>query len=233
MHPPPIPVDPALDSFNTSTVSLSPGIGLDHLLQPSPGLQERLGFSGVSHNTDTFPHDVQLPSMKQNTDLDTNPLYRFYNDPGPWNSQRIGGDMNQQNMLPRYQGLYGRSSQLPVLPSQYREPPRSEIGSSTTGRNQLDSAYGTRSYTTKSVRSNEPNDQSCSNLTGDVNDMQIYPDDQFPSQMPGLAQEVPYSFDIPSDVPAEQPASLICPYPECNNFESKNQSEHRYEFSNI
>lgn len=229
MPPPPIPIDPALDSFNTSTVPLSPGIGLDHLLQPSPGLQERLGFSGTpTTHVVSFPQDVQLPSMKQNIDLATNPLYRFYNDPGPWTSQRIAGDMNQSSMFPRYQGAYGPINRLPVLPSQYRESPRSDFGSSTTGRNQHDSGYGTRSYTTKSVQSTEPIDQSqsCQSLSGDVGDMQIYPEENFQTQVPGHAQEVSYPFDIPNDAPGEQPALLICHVAECG-IASKNQSEHR------
>lgn len=226
MPPPPIPIDPALDPFSTSTVSLSSGIGLDHLLQPSPGLQERLGYSGVPNNIDSFPQDVQLPSMKQNTDLDTNPLFRFYNESGPWNSQRIAGDMNQSNMLHRYQGPYGRINRLPVLPNQYRESPRSEVGSSTTGRNQHDSGYGTRSYTTKSVQSTDPIDQSqgCQSLSGDVGEMQIYPEENFQAQVPELAQDVSYSFDDPNDTPGDQATPLICP--ECG-VESKNQSEFR------
>lgn len=229
MPPPPIPIDPALDSFRNSTVSLSHSIGLDHFLPPGPVLQDRLAFSRSASHIDTLSQDVQLPSMKQSTDLDTIPIYRFCSDAGPWNSQHIASDVNQLNMASRYQGSYVRFNQLPMLSSSYREPPRSEVGSSTTGRNQHDSGYGTRSYTTKSVRSAEPFDQSqsCQSLAGDVNDTQIYPDERFQTQAPEIAQEIPYSFDYSSDAPAEQPPPFICPHAECGNLELKNQSEWR------
>lgn len=230
MPPPPIPIDPALDSSRTSIVSLSPSIGLDHFLPPGPALQDRFGFSRSASHIDTFSQDVQLPSMKQNTDFDTNPIYRFFNDAtAPWNSQHIASDVNQLNMPSRHQGSYVRFNQPPILSSPYRDAPRSEVGSSTTGRNQHDSGYGTRSYTTKSVRSAEPFDQSqsCQSLAGDVNDTQIYPDERFQTQAPEIAQEIPYPFEYPSDAPAEQPTPFICPHAECNNMEFKNQSERR------
>lgn len=236
MPPPPIPIDPALDSFSTSTVSLSPGIGLDHLLQSPAGLHERLSYPGGSNNLESFPQNVQLPSMRPTTDLDPNPLCRFYNESGqsgPWTSQRIAGDMNQSNILSGYPSSYARLNHPLILPSQYRESPRSDIGSSTTGRNQPDSGYGTRSITTKSVRSTDYIDQgqSCQSLSGDVGDLQIYPEDHFPGNVSLPTQDATY-FDIPNDIPTnlpeDQPAvPLICDYPECKNYESKNQSEHK------
>ena len=228
MLPPPLPIDPALDQWNTSNIPLSPGIGLDHMLPPT-GLLERSNYAGGPVAVDNFPQDVQLPSMKQ-SDLDTNPILRFYNDPGPWSSQRIAGDPSQPSIPPRYPGAYGRDNRSSVSANHYRESPRSDVGSSTTGRNPQDSGYDSKSIATKSVRSTEHIDhsQGCQSLAGDVNEMQIYPEEPFQGPVTSMPQEVAY-FDISSDVPSESPATLplICPYPECNNLELKNQSDHR------
>lgn len=240
MPPPPVPIDPALDTFNTLDVNLSSGIG-EHFSQPSPVFQKRLRYSGTSTSIGAFLlQDVQLPAMRQ-SDLDPNPMSRFQNDQqGPWTPQRISGDVTQHSPVPRYQSSYG-PNYLPVtLPSQYREPPRSEQGSSTTGRNPVDSGYGSRSLATKSVRSAEPIDQSqgCQSLIGDVNDMRVYSDDHFSPHLPGpvlpFPNEVSYSYNLPTAEPAESSALLrICPFPECQNHVSKNLSEHRFVRCNV
>lgn len=230
MLPPPLPIDPALDPWNTSNIALSPAIGLDHLLPPTTGLLDRSNYPGAPVAVDNFPQDVQLPSMRQ-TDLDTNPLLRFYNDPGPWSSQRIAGDPSP-SIPPRYPGAYGRDNRSGISSNHYRESPRSDVGSSTTGRNPQDSGYDSKSMATKSVRSTEHIDhsQGCQSLAGDVNEMQIYPEEPFQGPVTSMPQDVAY-FDISSDVPGEAPATLplLCPYPECNNLELKNQSDHRYD----
>ena len=237
MPPPPIPVDPALDPWNTTNIALSPGIGLDHLLQPPAGLPERHNYSGTHGTMDPFPQDVQLPSMRQ-SDMDSNPLLRFYNESGPWNSQRIAGDSSQASMPPRYSAPYGRVNR-PSVSSQppYRDA-RSDLGSSTTGRNPHDSGYDSKSIATKSARSTEHvHSQGCPSLVGDVNEMQIYPEEQLQvignAHVPDLPQEVAYTFEMPSDVSGEAPATLpmTCDYPECNNMELKNQSDHRCDIS--
>lgn len=232
MPPPPVPIDPALDAFNTLNVTFSSGIG-DHLLQPSPAVQERLRYPGTTSSLGAFLQDVQLPAMRQ-PDLDQNPMSRFQNDPGPWTPQRIGGDVAQHPQAPRYQGSYGSNYFPATVPSQYREPPRSELGSSTTGRNLVDSGYGSRSLATKSVRSAEPMDQSqsCQSLIEDVNDMRVYPDETFTSHIQGndlgLTNEVSYPYPLPATEPAESPpVPLICTHPDCGN-ESKNLSEYKY-----
>lgn len=229
MLPPPLPIDPALDPWNTSNIALSPGIGLDHLLPPTTGLLERSNYGGAPGAADNYPQDVQLPSMRQ-SEMDTNPLLRFYNDPGPWSSQRISGDASQPSIPHRYPGAYGRDNRSAISPQHYRDSPRSDVGSSTTGRNPQDSGYDSKSMATKSVRSTEHVDhsQGCQSLAGDVNEMQIYPEESYQGPVPGIPQDVSY-FDISSDVPAETPATLplICPYPECKNLELKNQSDQR------
>lgn len=238
MPPPPIPVDPALDTFNTSNIALSPGIGLDHLLQPPDGLQERPSYPGaIRVPMDPFPQDVQLPSMRQ-SDLDSNPLLRFYTESGPWSSQRIGGESIQPTMPPRYPASYGRVHRPSVSSQQYRDA-RSDLASSTTGRNPHDSGYDSKSIATKSARSTEHIDhsQGCPSLVGDVNEMQIYPEEPYQEigtvQVPNIPQDVAYTFEMPADVSGEAPTTLpmVCNYPECNNLELKNQSDQRWDIS--
>ncbi|KAL8974184.1 MAG: hypothetical protein Q9197_001583 [Variospora fuerteventurae] len=91
MAPPPIPVDPAIDSWRPSNSTISPGLGLDHLLQAPPRYSDRQGLPS-QNNLDAFPQELQLPAMKQNP-TEPDPLLRFWNEPGPWNAQRIGGDV--------------------------------------------------------------------------------------------------------------------------------------------
>lgn len=234
MPPPPVPIDPALDTFNTLDVNLSSGIG-EHFAQPNSVFQKRFRYSGTSNGIGAFLQDVQLPAMRQ-PDLDPNPMSRFQNDQqGPWTPQRIGGDVTQHSQAPRYQSSYGSNYPPSTLLSHYREPPRSEQGSSTTGRNPVDSGYGSRSLATKSVRSAEHIDQSqgCQSLIGDVNDMRVYSDDHFPPHIPGPAlpfpNEVAYPYNLPTAEPAESSAQhYMCSFPECHNHVSKNLSEYRF-----
>lgn len=238
MPPPPIPIDPALDTINTLDINLPSGIG-DQFFQPGPVLPKKLQYSGTSTHIGTFLQDVQLPAMRQ-PDLDTNPMSRFQNDQGPWTAQNVGGDLTQHSQAPRYQGSYGSNYAPVTLQSQYREPPRSEQGSSTTGRHPVDSGYGSRSLATKSVRSVEPIDQSqsCQSLIGDVNDMRVYPDEHFSPHLHGhvlpFPNEAPYPYSLPTTEPPEPPPTLfVCPYPECHNHQSKNLSESRYVHCNM
>lgn len=218
MPPPPVPVDPALDSFRPSNISLQPAIGLAHSSPLGPELQERPG---------TFLPGVQLPSLRQ---ADADPIIRFYQDPGPWSSQQVDMDQPHQPLQPRYPTAYA-----PPHPSaQYRESPRSDVGSNATGRNPMDSGYGSKSLTTKSVRSVEYLDQSqsCQSLTGDINEMQLYPDERFQATDSLAGHDLPYPFDHYPDMPAPstEPAlgPFVCEHTDCGYTESKNQSDHKY-----
>ncbi len=234
MGPPPPPVDPALDSWNSSTVPLSPGIGLDHLLPPNLGLQDRSTSSGTPGDLNNFPSDLQLPSMKQ-TDLQSDPLLRFWADPGPWNSQRIGGEPSHSPMNHKYIGSYGRDPRPNAFLGQYRPSPRSDLGSSTTERYHVDSGYESRSLATRSMHSADPRDQSqgCQSLAGDVNEMQLYPNPESmyhgPLPAPSIPQDIQYAnFELPNDAMPDGPAMfpLTCPEPDCDGT-FKNSSEHR------
>ena len=234
MGPPPPPIDPALDPWNSATVPLSPGIGLDHLLPPNLGLQNRSPSSGTSGDYNSFPSDLQLPSMKQ-TDLQSDPLLRFWADPGPWNSQRIAGEPNHPPMNQRYPGPYGRDPRSNAFLGQYRPAPRSDLGSSTTGRHPVDSGYESRSLATRSLHSADPREQSqgCQSLAGDIGEMQLYPnqDNMYHGALPPppIPPEIQYSgFEFSNDVLQDGPMfPLTCPVPDCNST-SKNSSEHRY-----
>ncbi len=232
MGPPPPPIDPALDPWNSSTVPLSPGIGLDHLLPPNLGLQDRSTSVGTSGDFNNFPSDLQLPSMKQ-TELQSDPLLRFWADPGPWNSQRVGGEASNSSMNQKYIGSYGRDPRPNAFLGQYRPSPRSDLGSSTTGRYPVDSGYESRSFATRSVHSADPRDQSqgCQSLAGDVSEMQLYQNpDMYHGSLPAPSiQDIQYpNFELPNDAIQEGPAiyPLTCQYSDCDgNF--KNSSEHR------
>ena len=237
MPPPPIPIDPALDTINTLDISLPSGFG-DHFFQSSPATPKKLQYSGTSSPIGAFLEDVQLPAMRQ-PDLDTNPMSRFQKDQGPWTPPNIGGDVMQHSQPLRYQSSYGSNFPPVTLQSQYRDPPRSEQGSSTTGRHPVDSGYGSRSLATKSVRSAaDPIDQSqsCQSLIGDVNDLRVYPDEHLSSHLPGHVLPFPSEASYPylsTTEPTEPPAAIFaCGYPECHN-QSKNLSEYRYVHSII
>ncbi|KAL8736082.1 MAG: hypothetical protein Q9181_002568 [Wetmoreana brouardii] len=111
-------------------------------------------------------------------------------------------------------------------------PPRSEVGSSTTGRYPLDSGYESRSGATRSVRSADQVDPSrCPSISGDIHGLRFYPEDgyQDPSARDAAPPNPQYSpTDISQDV-AQQPGvpfDLACQYPNCSVI-SKNQSEQR------
>ena len=235
MGPPPPPIDPALDPWNSSNVPLSPGIGLDHLLPPNLGLQDRSTSSGASGDLSSFPSDLQLPSMKQN-DLQSDPLLRFWSDPGPWNSQRVGGEPSHPPMNQKYIGPYGRDLRSNAFLGQYRPSPRSDLGSSTTERYLADSGYESRSHATRSEPSADPRDQSqgCQSLAGDVNEMQIYQntENMYHGSVPAppMPQEMQYpNFELSNDTMHEGPSMypLTCSALDCNGT-FKNFSEHRY-----
>ena len=234
MGPPPPPIDPALDPWNSTNVPLSPGIGLDHLLPPNLGLQDRPTSSGTSGDPNSFPPDLQLPSMKQN-DLQSDPLLRFWADPGPWNHQRVVGEPSQPPMNQKYVGSYERDTRPNDFFGQYRPSPRSDLGSSTTGRYPVDSGYESRSLATRSVHSADPRDQSqgCQSIAGDIGEMQLYPNAENmyhgPVPVPPIPQDIQYStFELASESMQDGPNMYpsTCPNSDCNST-FKNSSEHR------
>ncbi|SLM40736.1 Zinc finger, C2H2-like [Lasallia pustulata] len=161
---------------------------------------------------------------------DANPLVRFYNDPGPWTSQRI------EPPAPAPMGSHNSSwdehlSQPNGALHQYREPARSEVESSVTGRQPSDSGYG-RSYATMSVLSADQGDQNqdCRSVTSQIGIMQMYPEHTPREYMAGESQtsQTP-AFGTQDDVPESQSSAhqpLRCAWEGCHTI-SKNQSEYR------
>lgn len=231
MAPPPIPVDPAIDSWRSSNPALSPGLGLDNLLQFSPRSSDRLSLPSQS-NLDACPQELQLPAMKQNP-TEPNPLLRFWTEPGPWNPQRIAGDPRQVPATPQsldFGDPMRRNSH--ALQYEYRSP-RSEIGSSTTGRNPLDSGYGGSRSLATSAPSVDQFDQgrSCHSISGDVQDYHL--DSEYAYQDSSArnrpSPHLQYSSaDVASDTahPSAVTFELACHYSHCGLI-SKNQSEYR------
>lgn len=232
MAPPPIPVDPAIDSWRPSNSTISLGLGLDHLLQIPPRYSDRQGLPSQS-SLDAFPQELQLPAMKQNP-AEPDPLLRFWNEPGPWNAQRIGGDVRQTPATTHFTSYGDPTRRSPhALPYDYRSP-RSEVGSSTTGTLPMDSGYGgSRSLATASARSVDHFDQTPSShsISGDVQDFHLYPEEfyQEPSVCNGPSPNPQYSSTNVTQDPTQQTAvsfELACQYPSCCAV-SKNQSEYR------
>ncbi|KAL8781312.1 MAG: hypothetical protein Q9213_006061 [Squamulea squamosa] len=232
MPPPPIPIDPAIDTWRPSNTVISPTLGLDHLLQSSPIPPDRLQPCNPSDLT-TLAHEVHLPAMKQ-APTDPNPLLRFWNDPGPWTSQRISADPGLSPMNPQYAQFDYRTPRNASALQYDHHSPRSDIGSSTTGRYPFDSGYGgSRSLATKSVRSADHVDQSpsCQSVAGDVHDLNLYHSDniQDPSAASATSPHPQFaSMDSSNDAPPSPTLTfdLTCHYQSCGVI-SKNQSEHR------
>ena len=223
----PPPIDPSLDLCYATNGPLSPR---SDILPSNFGRQDRAAQARIPAPSDTFSRDMQIPSLASS---DANPLVRFYNDPGPWSSQRIEGfapaPMGSRNSV-----WNERISKSNVPFQRYRDLARSEVESSFTGRHPSDSGYGTRSYTTKSVLSADPVDQSqeSRSLASQLDYMQMCPEH---SSQEYIASD-PRNLQLPAfgtqdDVPGPQSAalgllSLRCAWDGCNTT-SKNQSEHR------
>lgn len=235
MAPPPIPIDPAIDTWKPSTTASSSATGFDNLLHPSIVLPDRLS---PCHSSDPFfqAHEVHLPAMRQ-TLTEPNPLVRYYNESGgaePWNSQRVLGEPIHTPMNPQFPHYeYGIPRQNHAMQYGYRSP-RSDVGSSTSGRYPYDSGYGgSKSLGTKSVRSADQLDQSPSSqsFTGDVRDLPFYHEGnlQDPSARSGTSSNPQYSaMNVPNEAPQSPSMTydLTCRHQDCRVV-SKNQSEHR------
>lgn len=235
MPPPPIPVDPALDPDATSWNRNTFPYGFEHVLPPVgglfPPLLEKPAYPyQIGNNSEISPQDLQLPCTRQN-DIDTSPIARFYGEPGPWNAQKVVADVGPQSSTLAFPGLSPELNRFPMSQIQPRSCDRSEVGSSTTGRNPQDSGYDSKSYATKSVRSFSEyidRSQDCQSLAGDVGDLQMHPGhpgDQFQGQGPESLQDESHPYGM-NDGPASH-GQLVCPYPECKNTTFKNQSDQK------
>lgn len=231
MPPPSIPVDPVLDndtSWNRDNFSFGLGHVLPRVPGPFPPLEERQAYQyQIVGNVELPMQDILLPCRRQD-DLDISPIGRFYGEPGPWNAQKVVGHAEPPSSAPAYHGLPPQINRL-VMSSQLqpRSCDRSEVGSSTTGRNPLDSGYDSKSYATKSVRSCEYLDRSqdCQSLVGDVGDLQMRPEDQLQGEDPGSLQNESHPSEM--DNGSSSHAPLLCPYPDCKDFKFKNQSDQK------
>ncbi|KAL8811455.1 MAG: hypothetical protein Q9200_001775 [Gallowayella weberi] len=232
MPPPPVPIDPAIDTWRPSTITVSPTLGLENLLHSPPAPPGRLNHSSLS-NLDSLSQEVQLPAMRRPL-TEPDPLLRFWNDQGPWDPQRIGGG-GHTHMNPHFPGFENPMPRDPHPMLYHYRSPRSEVGSSTTGRYPLDSGYGeSKSLATKSVRSADQVDQSpsCRSAGGDVQDYQSYHGDNYQDLSPhSVASPITqYSSMDPGSDDLPQPPVVTfdptCQYANCGVI-SKNQSEHR------
>lgn len=218
------PIDPSLDLCYATNGPISSS---SDLVPSSSVRQVRVAQARIPG-----PSDSTYRTMPNQTlgSSEANPLLRFYNDPGPWNSQRI------EPPAPAPVGSRNSTwdehiSQPTGSFQQYRETARSEVESSATGRQTSDSGHG-RSYATKSVLSADPADpcQECRSVTSQIGYMQMYPEHSSREYIAGQSQtsQLP-SFSIQDDITESQSSalqSLRCDWKGCE-VTSKNQSEHR------
>lgn len=233
MPPPPIPVDPALDNDISWNRDNNFSCGVEHVLPPVSGLfpplEERPAYLyQVGGNIEVPMQDVLLPFRRQD-DLDISPIGRFYGEPGPWNAQRVVGPAEPPFSAPPYHGLPSHINRIAMSSQiQPRSCDKSEVGSSTTGRNLLGSGYDSKSYATKSVPScSEYPDRSqdCQSLVSDVGDLQMYPEDPFPGEDPDSLQNESHRYVMNDGSTSHAP--LLCPYPDCKGIKFRNQSDQK------
>lgn len=233
MPPPPIPVDPALENNPSWDRNAFPNAFeqvLPPVVGPFPPLQERPAYPyQIGNNGEISPHDIHPPYMRR-IDHGISPLDRFTEEAGPWSAQgaAIGETwptssvLAVPNFFPRV-GRFAMPSQMQV-----RSYDRSEVGSSTTGRNPHDSGYDSKSYTTMSVQSlPEQNDRSqdCQSLVSDVGDLQMHPGDQFQGQDVESLQDESHRYGMNDGSTLR--GQLVCPHPDCENITFKNQSDQK------
>ena len=231
MGPPQTPIPPALNQRHRHQPPLSTS-GIPHPSSPS--------FSHFQDSSIKLPGDLQaidrgilVPSEKSG-DNESDPLVRFWQDPGPWNSQRIRGVMEQAPSASPYAMSHDPINRPYARYGLYREQATSDVGSQVTGKPPTDSGYGgSRSHATKSVRSADHLDQSqdTQSLLGEVHGLQLQAQTVPQEYFHGDSQSIRYDHwttttaqDNSRDNPASMP--LECDYPDCTMI-SRNQSEHK------
>ena len=218
------PIDPSLDLRYARNSPLSPR---SNLLRSNSVHQAQAARAMIPGPSDSLYQTMPTQLLGSS---EANPLVRFYNDPGPWNSQRIEASAPAP-MGSRNSTWDEHMSQPNGSFQQYRDPARSEVESSVTGRQLSDSGYG-RSYATKSALSADPVDQNqeCRSVTSQIGYMQMYPEQSPRDYMADDTQNSqPPAFGIQDDGPEPQSSalqSLRCNWDGCDTT-SKNQSEHR------
>ena len=219
MGPPPIPLDPRLEKYSQSRMSMSYGVRNDHGNAGVARYQDRAYSSGDLDAISRGALSSQSPG-----DQEAHPLLRFWADPGPWNSQAAaGGEVSQ----PLADGIMSqdRVARPPAF-SQYREPPKSDPGSHFTGR------HSDSGYATKSVLSAEYQDQSQDNQSssGDVSGLQLQSEPRFQEYLNGEPKDVQeVAYDRWGNGGREPTTSLVpvCESADCGP-NCKNQSQPKY-----
>jgi len=227
--PPTMPLDRALDGWNSMSGPNSPSSGLDSILPPTSGVGERstnLRVSALSHPSS---HPLQMPFNISN-EISPDPIMRFYNDPGPWAPRGIADIPTQPVALPRHSrpfNLQTRYNEPNMSFSQYQTTAGSELESNTTGAYPSDSGYGTRSQATTSILSSDPVDlnQDCSSISGHIGNLQLYPGSASHGYSHPDSQASAQQIEYQPDTEQCQSASLRCL--ECGVI-VKCQSEMKY-----
>lgn len=238
MAPPPIPVDPSLDSWHTLDPPRTAELDISPLSANGLSLSNdhRTNISKILNNADASSSNRSTLMKSHNgSDIDPNPLLRFCGEKeNPWSSQQIGGGVTEPPktpMDPNIPGNTGHPLQQFTQYGPYQGSPRSEGEGSNPATFPMDSGYGTRSVATRSVHSAGYRSQGYErqSLPGDVTQYGYIPDEQALYSVPPMGQESRYAPIQPpvGEVPMPPPSDpLSCQRADCD-FVAKNLAEVR------
>ena len=220
MAPPPMQIDPALESMKAISLAIPPMFSsLDQFLSPTSGPQQKPAYPRQLSDLNLSPQDRQVLQMEPN-DFEPRPMPKYYPYPDPW----VG--LAQPTTNQGHLGIHVPINPHGLPSNRCWRSSGSDIESSTTGRQHLDSGYWTQSPTTRSVFSGEPlvSNQDCQSLTRGVNELDFSPEKPATESCPMVLRDCHYESAKPRpNCLVEQP--LICH--DCD-ITSKNPSEHKY-----
>ena len=217
MGPPPPPIDPNLETFETSPTT---HLALDQLVLTSPHTQQRPYYPKEISLTAGFFPEGQVTPMRP-SQLDFNPSMNSH--PDPWDPQRMNGRaiqpqlMNQDYTIAREQSR--QNGQL-----EYWSPhaTKSEMDSST-GRNVPDSGYYSQTQGTRSVFSNDlASNQDCQSVAGGITETEISRGEMQMNPMYPSEPSMHCQNGYPEEQTSEFPFELVCQF--CQ-LQSRNRSE--------
>ena len=238
MAPPPIPIDPLLDSWHTSDPPRSADLDISPLSASGLSLSSdhpRNISNALDNANNNSPDHSSSAKPLAGSDIEPDPLLRFWREKeNPWSSQRIGGGVPESPKPPMDLNLSGNTRRSrPPFPQfdLYQASPRPEGEGSNPATFPVDSGYGTRSAATRSVRSAGYGSQSYErqSLPEDVAQYGFHPSEQALYSIHPMVQESPYAPVRPpvgetQVLPGTDP--LTCQQPSCD-FVAKNFSEAR------
>ena len=228
-----LPADPLLDPWRHHSVFYHRPFPSNRTAQLGRNSQERYSLSDASGGLDPVPRDIL---ERRTSQVDSDPLVRFWRDDGPWHAQGIGigntgGFVNQASALPGYAASRERSDRPYAFSGKYRAITKTGPEIDQSARLISDEGYGTQSRVTASVLSTDYPDhsQESQSFAGDADGGQMLSDSVPRGYFLGASQETrSVSCDGCSNDSREliTAHSLICEHADCG-IKSKNPSDYR------